>query len=242
MTQQPKIALVTGGNKGIGLEICRQLGKLGCTVLLGSRDLARGEQASQQLRAENLDVHAVHVDAKDTATFAKLRDRIDSDYGRLDILVNNAGIGLDWEYTADKMPMQMLRETFEVNFFGVVELTQVLLPLILKSPAGRIVNQSSMLGSLAIHAEPGSKIENIKPLAYNSSKTALNAFTIHLAAALKDTPVKVNSAHPGSVLTDLNPEGSLTVEEGARTAVELATLPADGPTRGFFYMGKPLPW
>lgn len=242
MTQQPKVALVTGGNKGIGLEICRQLGRLECTVLLGSRDLARGEEAAQQLRAENLEVHAVPVDATKPATFAKLRDRIASDHGRLDILINNAGIGLDWEYTADNMPVQMLRETFEVNFFGVVELTQVLLPLILKSPAGRIVNQSSMLGSLAIHADPGSKLENIKPLAYNSSKAALNAFTIHLAAALKDTPVKVNSAHPGSVLTDLNPEGSLTVEEGARTAVELATLPADGPTRGFFYMGKPVPW
>lgn len=242
MTHPAPIALVTGANKGIGLEICRQLGRLGFTVLLGSRDMTRGEQAAQQLRAENLDVRPVLVDATDSATFVKLRDLIASDYGRLDVLINNAGIGLDWDLTADNVPVKIIRDTFETNFFGLIELTQTLLPLLRQSPAGRIVNQSSILGSLTIHAQPDSKLKDIKPLAYNASKSALNAFTIHLAAALKNTPIKVNSAHPGSVLTDLNPEGTLSVEQGAQTAVELATLPPDGPTGGFFHLGKPLPW
>lgn len=240
MTKQ--IALVTGANKGLGLEICRQLGKLGFTVLLGSRDEARGEEAATALRGEGLEVRAVRVDSDSPDTFAPLRDLIESDYGHLDALINNAGTATDWAFTAADVPMQMVRDTFETNFFGVVELTQTLLPLLRKSPAGRIVNQSSILASLATHSAPESPIENIKPLAYNASKTALNAFTVHLAAALKDTPVKVNSAHPGSVRTDLNPTGVMSVERGAKTAVELATLPPDGPTGGFFHLGKPLPW
>lgn len=242
MTTSSRVALVTGGNKGLGLEICRQLGQLGFTVLLGSRDEARGEAAASALRAEGFDVRAVRIDNTAPDSFSELRDLIESDYGRLDVLVNNAGTATDWEFTADNVPMQILRDTFETNFFGVVELTQILLPLIRKSPAGRIVNQSTILASLATHSAPKSPIENIKPLAYNASKSALNAFTVHLAAALKDTPVKVNAAHPGSVRTDLNPTGVMTVERGAKTAVELATLAADGPTGGFFHLGKPLPW
>ena len=237
-----QIALVTGANKGLGFEICRQLGKLGFTVLLGSRDAARGENAAGELRAEGLDVRSIQMDNRNPETFDAARDLIAADYGHLDVLVNNAGIATDWEHTADNVPMDKLRDTLETNFFGVVDLTQKLLPLIRKSPAGRIVNQSSILASLATHATPGSPIENIKPLAYNASKAALNVFTIHLAAALKDTPVKVNSAHPGSVRTDLNPTGPLRVEQGAKTAVELATLPPDGPTGGFFHRGKPIPW
>lgn len=240
MTKQ--IALVTGANKGLGLEICRQLGKLGFTVLLGSRDVVRGEEAATALRGEDLDVRAVRVDNTAPGSFTALKDLIESEYGHLDVLINNAGMATDWEFTADNVPMQTLRDTFETNFFGVVELTQNLLPLIRKSPAGRIVNQSTILASLATHSAPKSPIENIKPLAYNASKSALNAFTVHLAAALKDTPVKVNSAHPGSVRTDLNPTGIMSVERGAKTAVELATLPPDGPTGGFFHLGKPIPW
>lgn len=242
MTSSKSIALVTGANKGIGFEICRQLATAGFTVLLGSRELSRGVEAAKKLQDEGFDVRAVQVDMNDSNTFAKLYELIAADYGRLDVLVNNAGFASDWAYKADTVPIQMLRDTFETNFFALVELTQRLLPLIRKSSAGRIVNQSSVLGSLTLHSTPGSGLEGAKPLAYNSSKTALNAFTVHLADALKDTPIKVNSAHPGSVLTDANPAGPLSVEEGARTAVELATLPADGPTGGFFHLGHALPW
>lgn len=242
MTNTQHIALVTGANKGIGLAICRQLAKLGFTVLLGSRDPARGAQAAKQLQDEGLDARPVQVDMNDSNTFERVRDLIATDYGHLDVLINNAGFASDWAYTAADVPMQMLRDTFETNFFALVDLTQRLLPLIRKSPAGRIVNQSSALGSLTLHSTPGSGLEGSKPLAYNSSKTAVNAFTVHLADALKDTSIKVNAAHPGVVATDANPSGTLSVDEGARTAVQLATLPPDGPTGGFFYLGNALPW
>lgn len=242
MTNPQRIALVTGANKGIGLAICRQLAKLGFTVLLGSRDPARGAEAAKQLQDEGLDVRPVQVDMNDSTTFDRVRDLIATDYGCLDVLINNAGFANDWAYTAADVPMQMLRDTFETNFFALVDLTQRLLPLIRKSPAGRIVNQSSALGSLTLHSTPGSGLEGSKPLAYNSSKTAVNAFTVHLADALKDTPIKANAAHPGVVATDANPSGTLSVEEGARTAVQLATLPPDGPTGGFFHLGQALPW
>jgi NAD(P)-dependent dehydrogenase (short-subunit alcohol dehydrogenase family) len=125
----------------------------------------------------------------------------------------------------------------------VVELTQKLLPLLRKSPAGRIVNLSSILGSLPLHADPGSRIAGVKNLAYDSSKTALNQFTVHLAAALRDTKIKVNSAHPGWVKTELGGENApLEVAEGGRTSFQLATLGEDGPTGGFFHLGEPLPW
>ncbi len=239
---EQKIALVTGANKGIGFEICRQLAGLGCTVLLGARDTVRGSTAAEQLQTEGLDVVPVRVDMRDPASFSPLHDWIAATHGRLDILINNAGVGNDWAYTAAEVPVALLRETFEVNFFNLVSLTQQLLPLLRLSPAGRIVNQSSALASLTLHSTPGSGLEDFKPLAYNASKTAVNAFTVHLAHALKETPIKVNAAHPGNVVTDLNPTGLISAVEGARTAVRLAMLPADGPSGGFFHLDQPLPW
>ncbi|MDO5675466.1 MAG: SDR family oxidoreductase [bacterium] len=238
-----KTALVTGGNKGLGLEICRQLAQNGYMVLLGSRDKGRGEEAAATLAQQGLDVRFIHIDMEDAASFdaagAYIRQSLQ---GRLDVLVNNAGIALDWGYKADSVPMDMLRRTFETNFFALIDLTQRLLPFILRSPAGRIVNQSSVLGSLSLHNDPESGFEQLKAFAYNSSKTALNAFTIHLAQALSATPVKVNSAHPGDVRTDANKHGHIEVEEGAKTAVTLAMLPADGPSGGYFFHGDAIPW
>lgn len=242
MTTCPKIALVTGANKGIGLEICRQLAQAGITVLLGSRDLARGRTAAASLQGLGGQVLAIQVDMGTPATFAAVAERIAAEHGRLDILVNNAGIALDWDYQADTVPVALVRETFETNLFAVVDLTQRLLPLLRRSPAGRIVNHSSILGSLALRTQPDSWMAGIQAFAYDASKTALNAYTVHLAQVLKGTPVKVNSAHPGNVKTDMNPGGDLSVETGARTAVQLATLPDDGPTGGFFHLGDPLPW
>jgi NAD(P)-dependent dehydrogenase (short-subunit alcohol dehydrogenase family) len=138
--------------------------------------------------------------------------------------------------------MDIIRDTFETNFFTLVDLTQRLLHLIRKSSAGRIVNQSSVLGSLTLHSTPGSGLSDPNHFAYNTSKTAVNAFTVHLSAAIRGTSIKVNSAHPGDVATDANPAGQLAVEEGARTAVELATLLSDGPTGGKFHRMLPLPW
>jgi NAD(P)-dependent dehydrogenase (short-subunit alcohol dehydrogenase family) len=239
-----KIALVTGANKGIGLEICRQLAKKGFHVLLGSRDEARGRTAVALLAQNGAQVEAVVIDVAAPATFEAARKLIEDRFGRLDVLINNAGIGdrEDWQSTAENVPIGALRRTFETNFFGLVDLTQRLLPLLRRSDNPRIVNQSSILGSLTEHSDPKSVIADVNALGYDASKTALNAFTVHLAKVLRGSRIKVNSAHPGSVKTDMNPTGSLTVEEGAETAVELATLADDGPSGGFFHRGKSLPW
>ncbi|HNQ74409.1 MAG TPA: SDR family oxidoreductase [Verrucomicrobiota bacterium] len=244
------IALVTGADKGIGLQICRQLAQRGYIVILGTRDLANGRQAAASLADIGGDVRPCLIDLTRPETFTDVASLIEADYGRLDALINNAGIALDWEYQADSVPMELIRKTFDVNFFGMVHLTQLLLPLIRRSPAGRIVNQSSRLGSLTLHSTRGTDMDSLKAFAYDTSKTAINSFTVHLAYALRDTPIKVNSAHPGVIRTDINATvvrnansaTLLDTTEGARTAVELATLGVDGPTGGFFHRGERLPW
>ena len=246
MMSQQKIALVTGGNRGIGFEICRQLAEEGCMVILGSRVPVRGTEAVASLKnAGYANVRYMHLDMNDPETFIAVRDEIEKDYGRLDILVNNAAIfldAIDGKQKIGALPVSVIRDTFEVNFFNLIELTQLLLPLIQKSPTGRIVNQSSILGSLTYHSMPDSPIKNAKAFAYNASKTALNAFTVHLAHLLQGTSIKVNSAHPGNVRSDMNPRGELSVEEGAKTAVELALFADDDPTGGYFYREHILPW
>ena len=242
-----KIALVTGANKGIGLETCRQLAQLGIKVLMGARDEKRGTAAAGKLQTEGLDVEFLLLDVTNKDHIAGVRKYIDEKFGRLDILVNNAGIAHADEplfsNSAATVSSQVLQETFAVNFFGLVQLTQALLPLIRKSKAGRIVNLSSMLGSLTLHSSPQAGLDDIKPLAYNASKAAVNQFTIHLAAALKDTSIKVNSAHPGWVKTDLGgQEAPMDTVEGAKTGVTLATLDNNGPSGGFFHMGETVPW
>ncbi|MEW6428028.1 MAG: SDR family oxidoreductase [Thermodesulfobacteriota bacterium] len=242
-----KIALVTGANKGIGFESCRQLAGLGMKVLLGARNEQRGAAAAAELQQEGLDVRPVRLDVTRSEDIEAVRTLIDQEFGRLDVLVNNAGMAhrdepLFTNSTAT-VSRQALRETFDTNFFGLVELTQALLPLIRKSAAGRIVNVSSMLGSLGLHSDPNAGLAGIKPFAYDVSKTAVNGFTVHLAALLAGTPVKVNSAHPGWVKTELGgAEAPMEIVDGARTSVALATLPAEGPSGGFFHMGETMPW
>ena len=240
-----KVALITGANKGIGLETARQLGKLGITVLVGARDLARGEAAAAELKKDGVDARAVKLDVDNPSDYEAVRKLIEKDYGRLDILINNAGIMLDGRKGNEttKTSQDVLRKTFNTNFFAVVGLTQALLPLLKKSVGGRIVNLSSILGSNTLHATPGSFIYDAKTFAYDASKAALNSFTIHLAHELKDTKIKVNSAHPGWVKTEMGGEGAqLDVETGAKTSVELATLQESGPNGAYVHLGKPLPW
>ena len=245
MSEQTKVALITGANKGIGLETARQLGKLGVTILVGSRDLKRGEEAAEVLRGIGVDAKAVKLDVLNPDDYAAVAGLIETEFGKLDILINSAGVLLDartgneTSTTSD----EVLRDTFDTNFFAVVELTQTLLPLLRKSAAGRIVNLSSILGSLSLHATPGSPIYDGKIFAYNTSKAALNSFTIHLAHELQGTKIKVNSAHPGWVKTDMGGEGAMMeIVDGAKTSVELATLGEDGATGGYFHMGEALPW
>jgi len=240
---EQKIALVTGGNRGIGFETCRQLLDAGCIVIMGSRVPVRGVEAVAELKNAGYDnIRYMHLDMNDPETFILTRDQIEKDYGRLDILISNAAISIDGKLKIDSVPVSVIRDTFEANFFNLIELTQLLLPLIRKSSAGRIVNQSSILGSLTYHSMPDSPIKGAKAFAYNASKTALNAFTVHLADLLKDTNIKVNSAHPGNVRSDMNPKGELSLEEGAKTAVELALFADDDPSGGYFYREHILPW
>jgi NAD(P)-dependent dehydrogenase (short-subunit alcohol dehydrogenase family) len=252
MASQEKVAFITGANKGLGFETARGLGELGIVVVLASRDEAKGRAAADKLRSQGLkSVEAVRSDVTRPEDHREIARRLEARYGKLDILVNNAGVMLDegdfgapggFNTTTTVTP-EALRRTFDTNFFAVVALTQTLLPLIRKAPAGRIVNLSSILGSLTIHSDPSSPIYDKKAFAYDASKTALNAFTVHLAQALRGTKIKVNSAHPGWVKTDMGgPAAPMEVSEGGKTSVQLATLPDDGPTGGYFHLGQPLPW
>lgn len=245
MAKGKKVALITGANKGLGLEMARQLAQAGVTVALAARDQQKGEEAAEKLRKEGLDVHFLKLDVTEKKDYAAAAKFLEEKFGRLDILINNAGVSLDGfsgvkpSATAD----DVLRKTFDTNFFAPIGLTQTLLPLLKKSEGGRIVNMSSILGSQTLHSDPKSPIYDFKALAYDASKAALNSFTIHLAHELKDTNIKVNSAHPGWVKTDMGTDAApMEIPEGAKTGVELALLGADGPTGGYFHLGKPLPW
>jgi len=245
--QEKKIALITGANKGIGLETAKQLAQRGITVIIGARDEEKGKASASKFCLEGFDAHFVELELTDKTTIQKASEFIDQKFGKLDILVNNAGVNIEYPkglLTPSEVDIDILKETFDINFFGVIAVTQAMLPLIRKSNAGRIVNVSSNLGSLTLHQEPSFQFYDIKLLGYDSSKTALNAFTIHLAHELKNTNIKVNSAHPGWVKTDLGTDAAeLTVEEGAATSVWLATLPEDGKTGAFFDQNQqPMPW
>ena len=239
---EPKVALITGANKGIGKEIARQLGNQGLIALIGARDAGRGMEAANELKQEGIDARAVLLDVTDADSIAALSAQIEREFGRLDVLINNAGIAPEVGATS-ATDVDMLRKTYETNVFGVVAVTRALLPLLKKSEEGRIVNLSSGLGSLAQNSDPNWMYAFAKPLAYNSSKAALNMVTVIFAAELKDTGIKVNAADPGFTATDLNNhQGTRSVEQGAIAAVRLATLPADGPTGGYFDEDGPVPW
>lgn len=233
-----KVALVTGANKGLGKEIARQLGKQGIIVLVGARDSAKGEQAVSELKAEGIDARSIQLEVTSATDIEKVAKTIEADFGKLDILVNNAGVVFDRE----GVNPDTFRKTYEANVIAPWELTQALLPLIKKSEAGRIVNHSSILGSITINGTDQIAADWLTP-AYNSSKAALNLLTAIQARYLEGTSVKVNAAHPGWVKTDLGTDAApLEVPEGAETAVWLATLPEDGPTGGFFHKNERLPW
>ncbi len=247
MTQQKvKVALITGANRGIGFETAKGLAALGITVILGARDIIKGQAAAQQLQDLGFKAEAIEYDANQSQSADSVYEYIDEHYGKLDILVNNAGIlqeQLMGKNNSTSVSADVLQQTFQTNLFAVIALTQKLLPLIKKAPAGRIVNLSSILASLTLHSMPKSPIDPAKAFAYNASKTALNAYTIHLARELRDTNVKVNAAHPGWVKTSVGGANApMEVEDSAKTSIQLATLNDDGASGGFFHDGEALPW
>ena len=236
-----KIALITGANKGIGLETARQLGALGHTVLIGARDAGRGDEAAQTLQNEGIDAQFLLIDPTDAATIEAARASVEEKFGHLDILINNAGTMLNADHgPSGQVATEVLRETFEINVFGLHEVTRAFWPLLEKSGAARIVNVSSALGSLTLHTSGA--LGDYKPIAYDASKAAVNMMTTHYAREWKNTPHRANAIHPGSVKTDLNPDGELSVEEGAKTSVELATIGDDGTNGTFSHLGETLPW
>ena len=226
------IALVTGANKGIGFATARQLAELGWTVLLGARNPELGEKACGELTAAGADVRFVRLDVTDEASVAAAADWIGREFGRLDVLINNAGIARgDRDGKPSQTTLATLRAVYETNVFGVVAVTNAMLPLLLAAPAARIVNVSSEVGSITSMTDPGSPLFGMASVPYPSSKSALNMVTAMYAQELRDTPVKVNAANPGYCATDLNGRrGFRTPEQGAAVSVHLATLPADGPT------------
>ena len=234
-----KVALITGANKGLGLEIARQLGQQGVTVVLAARDNAKANEAANKLKSEGIDAHAVRLDVTNESDVAALPGFFESKFGRLDILVNNAGVALDFGGVA----RDTFRQTYETNVIAPYFITEALLPLLNASPAGRIVNHSSIMGSMAVIGDSASfPLEMIAPV-YCSSKAALNMLTVTTARRLEGSNVKVNSAHPGWVKTDMGSDRApMEIVDGAKTAVALALLPDDGPTGGFFHMGEALPW
>ncbi|MEZ2329450.1 SDR family oxidoreductase [Mesorhizobium sp. RCC_202] len=249
MTTQ-KNALVTGANKGIGLETARRLATMGYKVWLGARDAKRGEAAAQALRNDGLDVEWLEVDVASDNSVAAAAKALAARTSSLDVLVNNAGIapgyvdalGADGRYERppSREDVADMRATYDVNVFGPVRVTQALLPLLMAAPAARIVMVSSYLGSMA-RAAGNSQSPNV--MGYGSSKTALNAITIAFARELSQHGIMVNAAAPGYTATDLNAhKGGRTVQQAAGVIVHLATLEPGGPTGGYFDENGPLAW
>jgi NAD(P)-dependent dehydrogenase (short-subunit alcohol dehydrogenase family) len=245
MAQDKKVALITGANRGIGLETAKQLGEQGVTVLVGARSLSAAEDTAAKLKQSGIDAYPVQLDVVSEADRKAAAKFIEDKFGKLDILINNAGINAATGFASviSETKDDELQRVFNTNLFAVVSLTRELLPLLRKSEAGRIVNLSSILGSNTLHADPNSPIASFKSLAYDASKTALNAYTIHLAWELKDTPIKVNSAHPGWVKTEMGTDAApMEIPDGAKTSVALALLGSDGPSGRFIHLGSELPW
>ncbi len=241
-----KVAFITGANRGIGFETSKRLAKAGIKVIIGSRSLNKGKEAIDKLNLIGIQADLVEYDAFDLNAPQKIYKYISDKYKKLDILINNAAILPEnnlFVSDCSNISEKVLKDTFQINFFSVISLTQKLLPLIKKSNAGRIVNVSTILSSLTLHSAKDSPIGPAKELAYNASKTALNAFTVHLAIELKNTNIKVNSGHPGWVKTELGgPNAPMEVEESYRTSLRLATLDDKGPSGGLFHEDETIPW
>jgi len=234
--QQRRVALVTGANRGIGLEIARQLAARGCHLVVGSRSQDSGEKAAQQLRDVGYSSSAVALDVSDAGSITTGVSAVIRELGRIDVLVNNAGIAIDGPGHRPSDPRQeTVRSTLETNLFGAWECARAVLPSMRSAGYGRIVNMSSNMASLTL-------TESDESPAYRISKAALNMLTVLLAAEVRGEGILVNAASPGYTRTDMSPNATRTVEQGADTPVWLATLPADGPSGGYFYERTRLPW
>jgi NAD(P)-dependent dehydrogenase (short-subunit alcohol dehydrogenase family) len=240
------IALITGANKGIGLEAARQLAQKGIHVLIGARDAAKGQAAAQTLQSEGYKADFISLEVSNEESVKQAAQTVADRYGKLDILVNNAGINPEYPqgiFSFEQMSLELLIQIYQTNVFGPFLAVREFLPLLYKSEAGRIVNTSSSGGSLTEQSNPQSPYYPVNTAGYNSSKTALNALTVQLAKQLTGSNIKVNSACPGWVQTDMGSTSApRTVQEGVRIIIQLATLPNDGPNGGFFNEDGLIAW
>ncbi|GAB3359889.1 SDR family NAD(P)-dependent oxidoreductase [Micromonospora halotolerans] len=251
-TTHRQVALITGANKGIGRATAEQLAALGMTVLIGARNARHGDEAAAAVRAAGGEAHAITLDVTDPATVLAAARQVEERFGHLDALVNNAGVSgagnvapLDVRGQIPSVAdLNIVRAVFETNVFGVITVTNGMLPLLRRSPAPRIVNLSSDAASLTITSDPDGPFAGLPPVAgYTPSKTALNALTLQYANELRKDGILVNAAAPGFCATDINQHtGHRTAAQGAAVVVRLATLGADGPTGGFFSEDGPIPW
>lgn len=243
-TSERKTALVTGTNKGLGLEIARGLGQRGYEVWIGSRDRERGETAVAVLAKEGLSVRLLVLDVADAASIEGAVSAFSENAGHLDVLVNNAGLLVGRDDPPSKQSIDDLRTTYEANVFGPIRVTQAFLPLLKAADGARVVMMSGGVASLALITDSSSIYSTVNLLAYSSSKTALNAVTVAFAKELEPLGIKVNAVEPGNAATDLNDNvGMLTAAEGAASAIRLATIGKGGPTGGFFGIEGPRqPW
>jgi NAD(P)-dependent dehydrogenase (short-subunit alcohol dehydrogenase family) len=238
-----KIALVTGANKGIGKEIARQLGELGYHVLVGSRDLARGEAAVKEFVADGIKAEAIQLEVTDEQSVRAAATTIQRNHGRIDVLLNNAAIIPEGDTAASVIAADVLRAAYETNVIGLVLTTNAMLPLLRKAEGARVVNMSSELASLTRVGDPESRMSMVLTLGYNSSKAAVNMVTVMLANELRSTGILVNAADPGNCATDMGGwDAPRTPSQGAAVAVRLATLAPDGPTGELHTEAGRLPW
>jgi NAD(P)-dependent dehydrogenase (short-subunit alcohol dehydrogenase family) len=236
--ENKKIALVTGGNRGIGFETCRQLAQLDMRVILSARDIDKGSKAAKQLSDRGLDVVFYQLDVSNQRHITHVSEQIIQQFARLDVLVNNAAILYDTWQHAINADLEIVNQAIITNLFGPWRLSQICIPIMKRNKYGRIVNVSSGAGSLHYMGGAG---DGGTP-AYSVSKASLNALTRILAAELDGTGILVNSIDPGWVATDMGGRGGRSVEDGAKGIVWAATLPDSGPTGGFFFDAKPTPW
>ena len=241
----PSIAVVTGANKGIGFEVARGLGRRGAVVYVGARQRELGQAAAAALRDEGIDARFAQLDVTRTDDIESVRAHIENEHGRLDVLVNNAGTGLDFTKPSE-VAEHAFRDTFETNLLGPVRMIQTLLPLLHRSPSGRIVNVSSDFGSLTLNSDPALPHGQAISLAYPASKAALNQVTVQFAKELRGSSVKINAVDPGftdtDMINDVGMRSKRTAADGARAVIEMATIGDDGPSGVFVNEHGPVPW